>query len=224
MDGYRIGLVIPALNEGMTIYDVVLKASKYGLPIVVDDGSIDSTGEKAKEAGAEVVRHKINLGYESALGSGFQRADELGCDVVITLDADGQHEPSLIRLFIEKIKQGNDVVLGVRNTKPRLTEVLFAFYSKYKFGVDDPLCGMKAYKISVYRDFGCFDTYKLVGTELALFAAKNRHKYKVDQIKFNVKERVDNPRYGSLIKANLRIFRALIISIIKSHSGEKKGK
>ena len=105
MDGYRIGLVIPALNEGMTIYDVVLKASKYGLPIVVDDGSIDSTGEKAKEAGAEVVRHKINLGYESALGSGFQRADELGCDVVITLDADGQHEPSLIRLFIEKIKQ-----------------------------------------------------------------------------------------------------------------------
>lgn len=214
MDGYRIGLVIPALNEELTIHDVVSKASKYGLPIVVDDGSTDNTADLAIKAGAEVVRHAINKGYDSALDSGFQKAAELSCDVVITLDADGQHEPGLIQLYIEKLVQDNDVVLGVRNVKPRIAEELFAFYSKRKYGIVDPLCGMKAYKISVYKDLGHFDSYKSVGTELAIYSAKK--KYKIAHVKFDVKDRVDNPRFGSLLKANLRILRALLISIIRS--------
>ena len=78
MDRSRIGIVIPALNESLTIENIVKTVVKYGLPIVVDDGSVDDTSKLAVSAGAVVVSHLQNCGYDCALNSGFKKADELG--------------------------------------------------------------------------------------------------------------------------------------------------
>jgi len=211
MDRFKIGLVIPAYNESATIYDVVKAASEYGRPIVVNDCSTDDTAKLAEQAGAVVVTHQSNLGYDAALNSGFVKAAELDCEFIITLDADGQHNPKLIQKFIDKLDQGADVVLGVRNSKPRVSEHLFALTTLIRFGIKDPLCGMKGYTIETYNKLGHFDNYRSIGTELMLFAA--REKLEIVQIPFKVGERLDAPRFGNIVKANLKILRAMAMSV-----------
>lgn len=83
--------------------------------IVCDDGSTDMTGEIAERLGAEVVKHKRNLGYGAALTTLFERAREEKADIMITIDADGQHNPDDIPNLIEPIISGeSDVTIGSR--------------------------------------------------------------------------------------------------------------
>ncbi|MCR8454639.1 MAG: glycosyltransferase family 2 protein [Crenarchaeota archaeon] len=107
---------IPAYNEEKTIAGVVLRTMKYvDRVIVCDDGSSDLTGLIAERLGAEVIRHGRNLGYGAALSSLFRRAEELGADIAVTLDADGQHDPSYIPRLVEPIIKGEaDIVIGSR--------------------------------------------------------------------------------------------------------------
>lgn len=214
MDRSRVGIVIPALNESATISKVVNEAASYGMPIVVNDGSTDCTAELAEIAGAVVVSHKHNLGYDAALNSGFKRASDLGHEIIITLDADGQHLPELIAKFVEILEGNVDVVMGIRSQRQRLAEHFFAWYTNLRYGIKDPLCGMKGYKACLYRKLGHFDSYGSVGTELMLFAAMNQ--YRLEQIPLAVRARSGQPRFGSIIKGNLKIFSALIVAIWKS--------
>lgn len=213
MDKCRVGIVIPALNESATIVGIVEAVVKYGVPIVVDDGSTDSTGALALNSGAVVVAHKDNRGYDEALNSGFNKAAELGYEIIVTVDADGQHDPLLIEKFIAEIDLGFDVVVGVRNKRQRFAEHLFAWYTFLRFGINDPLCGMKAYKTSVYAKLGYFDSYGSVGTQLMIFAAHKNYRFK--QISFNVRERHGSSRFGQVLSANYKIIRALILGIIR---------
>ncbi len=83
--------------------------------VVCDDGSTDLTGEIAEQLGAVVIHHERNLGYGTALQSLFKRAHELKADVLVTLDADGQHDPSEIPRLVKPIEDGvAEVVLGSR--------------------------------------------------------------------------------------------------------------
>ena len=210
MDRSRVGIVIPALNESATIAVIVEAVKKYGVPIVVDDGSTDNTADLARQAGGIVVSHECNRGYDAALDSGFRKASAIACEVIITVDADGQHDPSLINKFIERIDAGAEVVVGTRSARQRLAEYVFAWYTRSRFGIHDPLCGMKAYKTSVYRALGYFDSYGSIGTELMIFAAKNG--YRIDQIPFDVRERKGQSRFGRVISGNCKIFRAMMYS------------
>jgi glycosyltransferase involved in cell wall biosynthesis len=83
--------------------------------VVVDDGSTDKTSETAQAAGAIVLRHVLNCGQGAALKTGTTAALESGADIIVHIDADGQHDPSFIPLLVEPIKKGEaDVVLGSR--------------------------------------------------------------------------------------------------------------
>lgn len=208
MDRRRVGLVIPALNEARTIGPVVEHAARFGTPIVVDDGSVDATGAIARDAGAEVVRHDVNRGYDGAIGSGFQRASELGCEVVLTLDADGQHDPGLIRGFLDELERGAELVLGVRDRRQRFAEHLFALVTWLRWGIRDPLCGMKGYRIELFRALGHFDSYQSIGTELMIFGARRR--CRMVQVPVPTRARADRPRFGRALSANQRILRALV--------------
>lgn len=213
MDRSRVALVIPAFNEAATISTVVTAAKEYGQPIVVNDNSQDDTAEIAEAAGAVVVSHAVNQGYDSALNSGFREAARLRFDYIITLDADGQHDPALLEKFIAAMDDGASMVLGVRSSKARLAEHIFAIYARIRYGVLDPLCGMKAYRRDLYEHVGHFDSYKSIGTELMLRAVSSGALFK--QVHFKVCDRADAPRFGRLLSANLKILRALFIWISK---------
>jgi glycosyltransferase involved in cell wall biosynthesis len=107
---------IPAFNEEKTIAKVIILAQKYVDKVIVcDDGSTDLTGEIAKRLGAEVVKHEKRMGKGSALRDLFRVIKKLNPDIIITLDADGQHDPDEIPRLIEPIKKGNaDIVVGSR--------------------------------------------------------------------------------------------------------------
>ena len=213
MERSRLAIIIPALNEAATIGPLVRAASSFGVPWVVDDGSNDTTAQVAREAGAQVVQHAINQGYDKALNTGFAAAYQSGCDAFITLDADGQHDPALLGLMLRLLDEGADVVIGIRSRRERLAEHLFAWLTSLIYGIRDPLCGMKAYRSSVYEQLGHFDANRSIGTELALFAARRR--MRVVQVPFQVRERADAPRFGRVWLGNLRILRALWLFVFQ---------
>lgn len=212
-----IAIIIPALNEAATIAAVVSRVAQYGTPIVVDDGSSDATADLARQAGAQLVQHAHNQGYDGALSSGFARADQLGCKYVITIDADGQHNPEQLREYIRYLQQGYDLVLGRRDRHQRVSEEIFAWVGKRVWQVADPLCGMKGYRIHVYRALGHFDSFKSIGTELAIRAVAS--KVKVVQTDVLTRDRLDAPRFARRFSANWKILRALGILLLLQYSG-----
>ncbi|MBI2472932.1 glycosyltransferase family 2 protein [Candidatus Uhrbacteria bacterium] len=111
----KIFAVIPAYNEETTIAEVLQKTKPFVDQIIlVNDGSSDQTAQRALAQGVRVVNHSVNRGLGASLGTGFAAAQYLGADAVITLDADGQHDPAEIKKFIEAIEHGADVVIGSR--------------------------------------------------------------------------------------------------------------
>jgi glycosyltransferase involved in cell wall biosynthesis len=96
----RILALIPGYEEGPRIGAVVEAASRHLPVLVVDDGSSDDTAIRAEAAGATVIRQVPNQGKGAALRAGFRRALEEGWDAVLTLDADGQHDPTEIPRFV----------------------------------------------------------------------------------------------------------------------------
>ena len=212
MDRSRVAIVIPALNEASTIGHIVQTAKTYGIPWVVDDGSVDDTAQIARDAGACVISHLQTKGYDQALNSGFAAAYSNGYDAFVTLDADGQHDPKLLPHILHLLEEGADVVIGVRSRFARFAEKIFSYATRIRYGIRDPLCGLKAYRASVYVARGYFDSYSSIGTELALFAAA--HGMHLKEVRFEVKNRADTPRFGRIWSANLRILRALALSIV----------
>jgi glycosyltransferase involved in cell wall biosynthesis len=108
--------VIPGYNEAPRIGSVVLAAREHLPVIVVDDGSSDSTAERAREAGATVIDQRPNQGKGAALRTGFLRALADGADAIVTLDADGQHDPADIPRLIASLSANPhlDLVIGRR--------------------------------------------------------------------------------------------------------------
>jgi len=117
----KLTIIIPAYNEEKTITEVIkgvpkkIKGVSVIDVIVVDDGSIDETVKVAKKTGATVLSHAINQGVGAATITGLEAAKKIDADMVITLDADGQHDPKEISKIIDLIiSKKFDVVLGTR--------------------------------------------------------------------------------------------------------------
>ncbi len=107
---------IPAFNVERTIAKVVVRARQYCDDIIVcDDGSSDDTGKIAESLGCKVVRHHRNIGYGAAIRTLIDAAGKEGADVLVTIDADGQHDPEEIASLVGPIIQGEaDLVIGTR--------------------------------------------------------------------------------------------------------------
>ncbi len=112
----RVQVLIPAFDEAAHIAKVVISAQVHLPVLVVDDGSTDATATLAERAGATVLRQAPNQGKGAALRAGLRWALEAGCDAVITLDADGQHDPTEIPKFLEMFDTRRaDLIIGSRD-------------------------------------------------------------------------------------------------------------
>jgi len=214
MDNQKTIAVIPALNEEMTIAEVIRGVKRYvDEVILVDDGSTDNTADIASKQGAIVLSNKRNQGYEPSIENGFALADKRKATIVLTFDEDGQHHPEDIPKIIEPILNGEaDIVAGIRPFYPRITEHLFAVVSKIKANIKDPLCGLKAYHIKVYKDIGYFDKISSIGVQF-VFNAKKRG-YRITQRNITIRERKDVSRFGRRFKANWKILKAIVKTIV----------
>jgi glycosyltransferase involved in cell wall biosynthesis len=141
--------VVPAHDEAPRIGAVVAEARRHLAVLVVDDGSSDATADRAREAGAEVLEQRPNQGKGAALRSGFRRALAEGAEAILTLDADGQHDPAEIPRFVEawsaaaRPEDRPDLVIGARNFRSmppvrRLSNVLGGKAFSWAVGCDVP--------------------------------------------------------------------------------------
>jgi glycosyltransferase involved in cell wall biosynthesis len=122
-EGQRVAAVVPALNEAAHIGDVVRRMPEYvDLVVVVDDYSKDATGSAAAAVGdprVEVIRHPARRGVGGATVSGMKRALELGADLIVKVDGDGQMDPSKIASLLDAlVRDGYDYAKGNRFLHP----------------------------------------------------------------------------------------------------------
>jgi len=112
----KILAIIPAYNEAERLGPVAAAAGLFLPVLVVDDGSGDETANVGRQAGAQVLEQTPNQGKGAALRAGFRFALVQGYDAVITLDADGQHDPAEIPAFLRAFQEGGaDLVIGRRD-------------------------------------------------------------------------------------------------------------
>lgn len=171
----RYCVVVPAFNEEKRIGDLISGILEFCPEVVVvDDGSADQTAQRADQAGALVIRNEKNEGKGSALNKGFRYAIERGCTVIMTMDADGQHEPADLMKFMEAYERtGIPVIIGNRmidcDDMPvlrRLTNLLMSWLLGREMGqyVPDTQCGFRLYRS---------DLIPYISTESEGFAAES---------------------------------------------------
>lgn len=138
----RISVVMPAYNEAPRIGDTVRRARRYaGEVIVVDDGSNDGTVDKARAAGARVIRQD-HAGYIAAVKRGFQAARG---QIVATMDGDGEHRAEDIPRLVEPIVRNEaDLVLGARRHIARPSERFLNWLTRLRVKVSDSGTGFRA--------------------------------------------------------------------------------
>lgn len=166
MSDKRIYVFLPACNEEKHIEEVVnlLKQLELNLKVhVIDDGSRDATREIARKAGAIVIRHPVNLGQWAAIRTAFTISLMEGADTVVSVDADGQHDPKDLPRLVEPILNGEaDIVIGSRflyDEKPEMPKYRHAgirFFNKLietMVGKEltDCTSGYKAYNMAMVR-------------------------------------------------------------------------
>ncbi|MDD5626954.1 MAG: glycosyltransferase family 2 protein [Patescibacteria group bacterium] len=179
----EIFVIIPAYNEAARIGAVLEGAEKYCRNIiVVDDGSDDETSEVAKRHKIIVLRHKVNLGKGAALKTGSKAALKLGAKILVFMDADGQHQAEDIPHFIQGIKEGYDLVIGMRRFNRRMPFSMLVgnkifsrlIYYLYNFNLPDTQCGFRALRASVYFKIQWMAQGYEVETEMLLSALRKK--------------------------------------------------
>jgi glycosyltransferase involved in cell wall biosynthesis len=115
MSERKAAIAIPAFDAANSIAQVVVRARRTGHPVlVIDDGSSDGTAIEASTSGARVISHPENRGKGRALRTAFDDLFARGFDVVVTLDADGQHPPEEVPRLLDALDEGALLVLGTR--------------------------------------------------------------------------------------------------------------
>lgn len=154
-------VVLPAKNESGAIGDTIKKIHALGIVneiLVINDGSSDTTQQVAEQAGAKVITHPYSKGNGAAIKTGARHA--VG-DVIIFMDADGQHDPKDIPRLLEEINQGYDLVVGARQKGSQaslgrgiangLYNGLASYMTEQK--VEDLTSGFRAVRAEKFREF-----------------------------------------------------------------------
>ena len=173
--GLKIGIVMPAYNEqlniGKTLSLIPENISETLDIIVVDDGSTDDTFEIASKFDSIIIRHPINRGNGAAIQTGLDFCKDENYDIVIILDADGQHEPKYIKDFIKPIVEDNyDYVIGnrfqyfyemtfIKKISSRVMSLVLSFFLDQK--ISDPTMGYRSLSSRVVQHLKCESNYSI---------------------------------------------------------------
>ena len=223
----KITVGIPAYNEEKNIASIIVKLKKIAdVVIVCNDGSTDSTSEIAQNLGVVVINHTKNLGYGAGINSIFHKAKEIGSEILITFDADGQHRIEDIDRVIKPISDGqSDIVIGSRflddseKEIPNYRKVGIKVITKItntsiKKQLTDSQSGFRAYSKKVLEQLSPSESGMGVSTEILIKASSKNFRISEVPIKilYDGKTSTHNPiAHGS----------SVIISTIKYTSIER---
>ena len=160
-DKSSLSIVLPAKNEGSAVGDVVSRIRTIAPDakvIVIDDGSTDDTASAAVSSEALVIRHPYSKGNGASIKSGARAADS---DIIVFMDADGQHDPADIPRLLARLDQGYDMVVGARQAGSQasvgrgLANTIYNRIASYMTGqkVEDLTSGFRAVRADKFREF-----------------------------------------------------------------------
>lgn len=220
----RALVAIPALNEAAVIGDVLASLSKVQPledVVVVDDGSRDATARIARESGAHVVSHAINLGVGAAMGTAFKFAVQNGYDTVIQFDGDGQHRPEHISELLAAAADA-DVVIGSRFAKggtfkssaarrgiQRFIAMVASAYSRTK--LTDATSGFRLAGPRALAVFSEHYPVEWLGDTVESIVLATRQGLTVSEIPVGMNERAGGVPSQSVFRATLYTGRILLI-------------
>jgi len=181
--GEDICAIIPALNAETSLGEVIDRTFSYlRRIIVINDGSNDRTGELARRHGAELISLPANRGKGFALRRGFAQARQSGCRAVVTLDADGQHDPADIPNFLRAHEEdAESILIGSRMGQveefPRqryYSNRAAAYFISKALGqyLEDTQCGFRLYPVKVIQEIGLKTSRFQTETEILLRAVR----------------------------------------------------
>ncbi len=185
MGRFRVAILICSYNEEKTIRKIVKEASKVGNVFLIDDCSDDQTKKKLKNLKVNYYRNNKNIGYEKSLEKGFNIIKKKNYDFLVTMDADGQHKISSVKSFVYRIKK-YDMVVGSRKNQNNFLEKILSYFSRKYLGIDDILCGLKAYRLSKFMNLKNNQS-NIIGTKYLFYAFRNN--LKVSQLKISCNSR-----------------------------------
>lgn len=204
-------ILIPCRNDGKSLEKIILKLKKKFSLLIIDDCSSDNTSSLKLKYEIDYLKNKKNLGYEKSLIKGFHYILKKmkKVKIIITLDADGQHNLKDIGKFYKYIKSKNvDLVVGNRKKKNRKIEYKLSEISKKKYNVYDPISGFKAYKKNTLKKLLKKTKSNLYLSDIIPLCIKNDFKVAnlntiTHQRKYSV------PKIGSLKNVNQKIQRII---------------
>lgn len=218
----RVLVCIPAYNESSRIANIVSRARAYASEVIVcDDGSRDDTTKEAQTAGATVIRHSANKGYGSAIKTLFRTAKEKDADVMVTIDADGQHDPDQIPNLLEPIlNEGFDIVIGSRflNTHDRekvpiyrsfgiKTLTLLTKAASYR-NITDAQSGFRAYSKAALSQIQLSEGGMAISAEILLRAS--RQNLSIKEVPATVTYDIEGTSTMNPISQGATVFRSII--------------
>jgi len=177
----RLLIVIPALNEEQDIGEVIREVREHGAidVLVVDDGSVDDTAAVAVARGASVIRAPLWQGAWGAIQTGIRYAVRHGYSGVVTMDADGQHEPAYLPQLLEAARNADVVIASCPSRGSRMRHIAWAYFRFLTgFDIDDLTSGFRYYNAAACRllamDEAALLDYQDVGVLLLLRHAEFR--------------------------------------------------
>ena len=187
----KIVIGLPAFNEEKNIASIILKLKKItDMIIVCNDGSTDMTGDIAEKMGAVLINHPKNMGYGAAIRSLFKKSNELSADILVTFDADGQHQVEDILRVIEYIKNDEaDLVIGSRFIEKEQSEIPYyrrigikaltrLANTSLESKITDSQSGFRAYNKQVLSEIIPSDNGMGVSNEILIKASKRGFRIK----------------------------------------------
>jgi len=219
-----IVLGIPAYNEEKTIAKIIVQAKKFVDHIIVcDDGSNDMTFDISKSLGVDTIKHESNKGKGMALKSIFKKALEISADVLITIDADDQHDPNEIPKFLDCFKNDDvDVVNGSRfiNSEKSMPKHR-AFGNKIltsmtniniKNRLTDTQSGFRCYNSNALQSITITQSGMGVDSEIVIDLDKKN--FKIIEIPISVRY-YQTPRSRSALQHGGGVFMGLLKSVLE---------
>jgi len=229
-------VTLAAHDEQKTVGEVIRRLRDLGFScVVVDDGSVDGTVGAAKAAGAVVISHSVNLGQGDALLTGFKACLlDPDCDIIVEMDADGQHNPADVPRFVEMMRNSPaDVVVGSRILgahQPNVSYLRKTFLPYYTnlinaltgYQMTDALCGFRAFRrasiarVASQLDFIIEPQY--VAAEM--FIRFSRAGLRVEEIPIKVAERGWGASRKGVLRYGFGILRAIARTLLDPRLGK----
>ncbi len=217
-------VIIPAYNEENTIASVIAE-TKEQIPdsdiLVINDGSEDATLKAATAEGVTIVSHPFNLGYGAALQTGFRFAVKNGYDFIITMDADGQHNPSSARSLMDVMSEsGADVVIGSRFTGQgyqvgilrKIGMILFSMIAKAYtgIGITDPTSGFQLISKNAFAYMAKGDNYPLDYPDVNIIMALHKSRFKIAEAPVVMRGNSDGKSMHNGLRPLLYVFKMFL--------------